>query len=172
MFSKYCKDQYTVEYCEVQQTDGSTIRYPELSYREEIINASKANDYIGINEPAENIALLLSKMCLKSDLLENGKDLKVTVPPSRHDVIHACDIYEDVAIAYGYNKIPKTLPKTATIAEEFPLNKLSDQLRENLSQAGFSEALTFSLVYFLYLFFLSQVLKYFFSVQEMMFLQN
>lgn len=67
------------------------------------------------------------------------------IPPIRHDIIHACDVYEDVAIAYGYNNIGKTIPKTNTIARQQPINKLTDQLREQLAQAGFTEALTFSL---------------------------
>jgi hypothetical protein len=33
---------------------------------------------------------------------------------------------------------------------QFPLNKLSDQLREQIAQAGFTEALTFALVCTLY----------------------
>lgn len=85
-------------------------------------------------------------MCLKSKVSSSGKGVRVTIPPTRHDVIHACDIYEDVAIAYGYNKIARTLPKTNTIGQQLPLNKLSDLLREPIAQAGFTEALTFSLV--------------------------
>lgn len=85
-------------------------------------------------------------MCLKTEVLPSKKEIKVTIPPTRHDVIHACDIYEDFAIAYGYNKIPRTIPNTNTIAVELPVNKLSDHLRENIAQAGFTEALTFSLV--------------------------
>lgn len=42
----------------------------------------------------------------------------IEIPPTRHDVIHACDIYEDVAIAYGYNEIEKTIPRISTIAAE------------------------------------------------------
>ena len=34
------------------------------------------------------------------------------------DVIHACDIIEDVAIAYGYNNISKTVPDTNTVANQ------------------------------------------------------
>jgi phenylalanyl-tRNA synthetase beta chain len=73
------------------------------------------------------------------------KEVEATIPPSRHDILHACDIMEDVAIAYGYNNIQKTIPKSMTIAHQVPLNKLSDQLREQVAQAGFTEALTFSL---------------------------
>lgn len=42
-------------------------------------------------------------MCLVTEVVSEdaSKNLKVKIPPTRHDVIHACDIYEDVAIAYG-----------------------------------------------------------------------
>lgn len=33
-------------------------------------------------------------------------------------VIHACDIMEDVAIAYGYNHITKTIPQTNCIGNQ------------------------------------------------------
>ena len=34
------------------------------------------------------------------------------------DVIHACDIIEDVAIAYGYNNITRTIPNTNTVGQQ------------------------------------------------------
>ena len=71
--------------------------------------------------------------------------LQVDVPPTRADVIHAIDVAEDVAIAYGYNNIVKTIPKTNTIAAQFPINKLSDALRNEIASSGFCEVLTFSL---------------------------
>lgn len=143
MFSQYCADQYTAELVEVVYPDGKNYLYPELSYREETISASKANKLIGINEQSSRIAELLSRMCLKS--VETGKGIKVTVPPTRHDVIHPCDIFEDVAIAFGYNNITRTLPNTNTIGQQLPVNKLSDLLRHPIAEAGFTEALTFTL---------------------------
>lgn len=59
-------------------------------------------------------------MSLKSKVKDNDK-LVVEIPPTRHDVIHPCDIYEDIAIAYGYNKIEKTIPHMSTIAAEVNL---------------------------------------------------
>ncbi|GFG37483.1 hypothetical protein Cfor_09546 [Coptotermes formosanus] len=144
-FSQYCADKYTAECCEVVLPDGNVTRYPELAYREEVVSVQKTNRYIGISEPADKIAKLLTKMCLKSEVANSKEEVIVEVPPSRHDVIHACDIYEDVAVAFGYNNIKKTFPKTSTIGAQFPLNKLSDQLREQIAQAGFTEALTFCL---------------------------
>lgn len=86
-------------------------------------------------------------MYLNASLNENG-DIAVEVPPTRHDVIHACDIYEDVAISHGYNNIVRVLPPTMHIGRQYPLNKLTEQLRESIAQAGFTEALSFSLVRF------------------------
>ena len=56
------------------------------------------------------------------------------IPPTRQDILHACDIYEDVAIAYGYNNIEKTFPKAMTVAQQLPINKLTDQLREQVRE--------------------------------------
>merc|ERR550525_2350134 len=106
--------------------------------------ADKVNTNIGINLQAEEMSGLLTKMCLPTEVGKGGS-LTVTVPPTRADVLHPADIYEDVAIAHGYNNIEKTIPKTLTVAKQLPINKLTDQLREATAQAGFTEALTFSL---------------------------
>ncbi|CAL1677540.1 unnamed protein product [Lasius platythorax] len=142
-FSQYCSKKYIAETVEVVYPDNQTFYYPSLKYRTEEIDCNKAINYIGIKQTPEQIAQLLSKMSLKSKV-KNDK-LVVEIPPTRHDVIHPCDIYEDIAIAYGYNEIKKTIPHLSTIAAEFPLNKLTDQIRIELAQAGFTEALTFSL---------------------------
>ncbi len=34
------------------------------------------------------------------------------------DVIHPCDVVEDVAIAYGFNKVERTFPKTNCTAQQ------------------------------------------------------
>lgn len=47
----------------------------------------------------------------------------------------------------SYNNIKRVLPPTMHIGRQFPLNKLTEQLREQVAQAGFTEALTFALVW-------------------------
>ncbi|KFM81187.1 Phenylalanine--tRNA ligase beta subunit, partial [Stegodyphus mimosarum] len=147
MFSEYCEEPFVIEPVEVVDPSDNIVIYPELKYRTEILSAESINKKIGINETPESIAKLLTKMCLKSEVVSEGGSslVKVEIPPTRHDIIHACDIMEDVAIAYGYNNIAKTIPHTVTIASQLPLNKLSDQLALELAQAGFTEALTFTL---------------------------
>eukprot|EP00731_Ephydatia_muelleri_P014787 Em0008g507a len=140
MFSHYCKEQYVVESVEIERPDKSVELYPTLKYRSMEVPISQINSLVGINQTPETIAKLLTKMCLKSKLTT-----KQRVPPTRSDVIHACDVVEDVAIAYGYNNIAMTFPSTNTVAQQLPLNKLSDQLRSGVCEAGFTEALTFAL---------------------------
>lgn len=144
MFSVYCSEPFMIEAAEVTLANGKSVTYPTLEYRTEVIQRQKVNSLVGIDASSENIANLLSKMCLESTASDK-EHIKVTIPPTRHDVLHPVDIYEDVAIAHGFNNLTKTIPKTMTIATQQPINKLSDQLREQIAQAGFTEALTFSL---------------------------
>lgn len=50
---------------------------------------------------------LLKPLQLDAQLGPDGTSLTVCVPPTRSDVLHACDVAEDVAIAYGYNNIER-----------------------------------------------------------------
>lgn len=145
MFSVYCKEPFVVESVDVQQTDGSLLTYPKLQYRQETIALERANKAVGIEISSAKAADILTRMCLTSEVIDDGKKLQVTVPPTRADVIHPCDIYEDIAIAYGYNNIPEVIPPTNCVANQFILNKLCDLVRGPVAQAGFTEALTFSL---------------------------
>ncbi|XP_055736526.1 phenylalanine--tRNA ligase beta subunit-like isoform X1 [Salvelinus fontinalis] len=145
MFCEYCEEPFTVEEAEVVYPDGRTFLYPELAYRKETLSADFINRKVGISESTEHIAQLLTKMCLRSEVTSDGEQIEVEIPPTRSDVIHACDIMEDAAMAYGFNNIPRTTPRTYTVANQLPLNKLSELLRQDLAAAGFTEALTFAL---------------------------
>ncbi|XP_001844297.2 phenylalanine--tRNA ligase beta subunit [Culex quinquefasciatus] len=146
MFSAHCANPFTVEPCDVVNPGSTTpVQYPELAFRKETISAAKANAYIGIDESADALAKMLNRLLPTTQNTSNPDQLEVLIPPTRHDMLHVCDIYEDVAIAYGYNRIPKTLPATMHIARQYPLNKLTEQLREQIAQAGFTEGLTFTL---------------------------
>lgn len=145
MFSQYCAEPFVVEQAEVIKPDGSSVIYPELSYRHEVVNVEDINKKVGIDISGEEMARLLTKMYLESEVLDAGKNLRVEVPPTRADVLHGCDILEDVAIAYGFNNLNWTIPNTSTISNQFPLNKLTDLMRQEVAASGFTEVLTFAL---------------------------
>jgi phenylalanyl-tRNA synthetase beta chain len=148
MFSQYCSVPFQVEPVEViyEATQEKQL-LPDLSNREFDVSLGYLNKGIGIEVTLDKARELLNKMQLWSKTVDLEKGLlKVIVPPVRTDIIHPCDIMEDLAIAFGYNNIQKTFPKSMTIAKQQPLNKLSGLLRELCAQAGFTEALTWSLI--------------------------
>jgi len=105
--------------------------------------------------PQELIGLL-SKMSLKASWDASRPEvLNVEIPVTRSDILHECDIMEDVAIAYGFNKLVKTIPKTSTVGKKTSLAKLSDAIRREIALAGFTEVLPLILVgsFLLFLFF-------------------
>ncbi|CAG2121478.1 unnamed protein product, partial [Medioppia subpectinata] len=144
MFSEYCEQKFTVESVEVTQSDTSRALLPALKYREETVSVDYINTNLGIKQNAQQINRLLQRMSLGAEVLSDQL-IKVRIPPIRQDILHACDILEDVGIAYGYNKIEFTVPKTQTIGHQFFINKVTDQLRYEIARCGYTEILTFSL---------------------------
>lgn len=59
---------------------------------------------------------------------ENGNYI-VLAPAWRSDVIHECDILEDIAICYGFQNIKPTLPPSQTIGATERTGNFGDQLR-------------------------------------------
>lgn len=84
-------------------------------------------------------------MSLTATLSEDKSELIVQVPPTRSDVLHACDVMEDAAIAFNFNKIKETIPNLNTIAVQLPINKLADMMRKEIAFAGYTEVLAFTL---------------------------
>jgi phenylalanyl-tRNA synthetase beta subunit len=78
--------------------------------------------------------------------MDRWEGFRIHVPPTRSDIMHACDVMEDVAIAYGYNNLPESVAFTATEGQQHPLNKVTEQLRQEIAQAGYMEVLSFGLV--------------------------
>lgn len=141
-FVDYCS--LPIEAVEVVYEDDSVLITPDMSSRTELVTVEYINRCVGVQFTASEIAKLLSKMMLPA-VVKSEQEVEVTISCIRSDILHACDIMEDVAIAYGFNNIPRTLPKTLCTAAAQPLNKLTDLLRREVALAGFSEVLTLTL---------------------------
>ncbi|CAI2340501.1 unnamed protein product [Caenorhabditis sp. 36 PRJEB53466] len=145
LFSQYCAKPFTVEQVEViYEETGVKEVYPLLSYREMTVTTPEINTKIGLSLQDSEMATLLNKMSLKAEVVAK-ETMKIVVPPTRHDILHACDIAEDVGVAFGYNNLVLRLPESNTVAVAFPINKLCDNLRIEIAAAGWTEALNFAL---------------------------
>lgn len=146
MFSEYCKQPFTMEQVEVIDADGkSTGLYPQIQEKQINAQVDYINKSAGINITPNDMVTLLKRMSLQSKLSNDEKSIIVDVPVTRSDIMHACDIMEDVAIGYGYDNLKKEIPNCNTIGRVQPINKLSELLANEIALAGFTEIMTFVL---------------------------
>lgn len=160
MFSEYCERKYEVEPVEVVYPDERTMEfkspedihshratYPDLSLTNFKATISEITGRIGISLTAAEVIPLLYKMQLQAEQSSMGDNcsISVSVPPTRSDILHACDLAEDVAIAFGYNNIAKSKPDTMTIGGRQPLSIFSDKIRLEVCKAGYMEVVTWIL---------------------------
>ncbi|KAK6921108.1 tRNA synthetase, B5-domain [Dillenia turbinata] len=145
MFSLYCKRKFEVEPVEVVYSDGKSEVYPDLSVYKMEVPLAYISGYIGTSLEPDQVTTFLKKMQLHAEVAKSGdKDciFTVSVPPTRSDVLHPCDVVEDVAISYGFNNIPKRRPASLI---PLSLNQLSDLIRQEIAMNGFTEVLTWIL---------------------------
>lgn len=144
MFSGFCERKFEVEPVEVVYPDGKSYAYPDLSLYNMEVPLSYINEAIGISLEAEEVTRLLKRMQLhaKQSISADKCYISIAVPPTRSDILHPCDVMEDVAIAFGYNEIPK---RRLASLRALPLNELSDLIRSEIAMSGFTEVLTWIL---------------------------
>lgn len=154
-FSQYCggDSKYKIEVVDILTESGELIRRtPLLEARNMTIDQRYLKKQTGIEMNTETVKICASKMGLSFVGAEEQKDIKentiwtLSVPPTRPDIIHACDISEDLGIAYGYNNIIKQTPASVTFGSEIPLNKFTDLVRQEVALSGYTEILTMSLL--------------------------
>ncbi|KAK7265058.1 hypothetical protein RJT34_32674 [Clitoria ternatea] len=152
-FSEYCEKKFVIEPVEVISSDGKSHIYPDLSVYNMEVTLPYINGLIGVSLEAEEVTKLLNRMQLHAKLSKSfikQCSYVVSVPPSRSDILHPCDVMEDVAIAYGFNAVKdKALGKDSNRFSAslslLSLNELCDLIRKEVAMVGFTEVLTFIL---------------------------
>jgi phenylalanyl-tRNA synthetase beta chain len=113
---------------------------PDLSPRTMKLDNGYVNRTLGLELRPRETAAYLKKMGYD---VKPGEALEVSIPGYRTDVMHPIDLVEDVAIAYGYDKMEPVIPPISTTAGEDPLEVFSRTLRSFMTGFGFLEVVTF-----------------------------
>ncbi len=71
---------------------------------------------------------------------------EITVPSVRIDMNLPCDIAEEVARIYGYNRIPSTVPRLSSQGKITEEQKFADRITNVMLSQGCLEAMTFSFI--------------------------
>lgn len=130
-----------------------TIKYPYRELEELItpkleegswtLKEDYVNEVLGLNLDSRAIASLLNKAGFEAH--PENRVIQVKAPCYRKDITHPIDLVEDVAIAYGYNRIEPEWPKYQTFGSLTQEAKFYDKVRELAIGYGLQEILTFTL---------------------------
>lgn len=145
-FSIYSENKFTFEAVKIiNESEGNKeFLTPIIENKQLTTSLNYINKIIGINLKSEDECIsYLEKMGLKCD--SNDNKITVDIPLFRGDLLHECDIAEDLAIAYGYNNIESVLPPINVSGGQYYLNKMTENLRNIMISAGYCECLNFAL---------------------------
>jgi phenylalanyl-tRNA synthetase beta chain len=117
---------------------------PCLEARNMDLSTDYANRIMGLKLSSKQIAGLLPKSCHGIKEVR-GDRISVSIPCYRVDVMHAVDLVEDIAIAYGYNRIEPLWRKLPTAGGLRPEQRVLDVARELMIGLGFQEIFTYTL---------------------------
>jgi len=134
----------SVESVEIVSSE-TKIRTPVEFNRVYKITLEEINKGLGLSLTVDESKGLLERMMHRARVIDEAS-IEVSVDDMRSDVLHKCDLLEDIAIAYGFNNFERKLPLTHCIGREDALNKFCDKLRIEFASMGFDECLTLSLL--------------------------
>jgi len=120
------------------------VQTPTLAPAERTVSVHECSSLLGIELTESTMAVLLKKMRFGAVPAGAGK-VKVQIPCYRADIMHDWDLFEDVAIAYGYDKIQDLPPKTFTVGKPHPVQVYATLAREVFCGLGYLEVMPFTL---------------------------
>jgi phenylalanyl-tRNA synthetase beta chain len=108
------------------------------------LRVDKCNTILGTEIPAEKMRDYLAALDF-AVATDGDNTLAVTVPTFRPDVEREIDLIEEVAIVFGYENIPATVPgRLMQSGRLTPTQKLERRAREALRAAGLNETISHS----------------------------
>lgn len=128
---------------EITEPDGSKVISPNLSPREVLIDLAEAKRWLGLPLDPQNMTAALRRMRLDAVLVEGSAAMfRVRYPALRTDFKHMVDVFEDLAIGYGYKNIVPSYLGQATMGQARPEEDLSELYRAVLLGLGYSEIMS------------------------------
>lgn len=124
----------------IESRDGVRMT-PALEPLELTLSARTAAETIGVNLNTAELAELLESMNYGVEEGASG-ELKILVPAFRNDVMHAVDVIEDAAIAYGYENLTPRLVPTFTVGQPREIEERCATARHVMTGLGFHQVMT------------------------------
>ena len=133
-----------IEYVKVVNANGTESIPLDLSPVKKILSRSEIDGLIGIDLPVAEIIKQLNRMGFGAKELENDR-IEVMIPRYRADILDNSDIIEDIAVGYGFEKIPAVFPMNATVGKSHSISDISSDMREIMTGLGYLQVMPFTL---------------------------
>ena len=112
--------------------------------KEEVVlpfEPERYNRLLGTQVSREEMLAIFKMIEVAYDEASNS----LTVPTFRQDILRQCDIAEEVARFYGYDKIPTTLPTGEATTGKLPFKlRIEQKARDIAEYCGFSQGMCYS----------------------------
>lgn len=112
--------------------------------KEEVVlpfEPERYNKLLGTQVSKEEMLAIFKMIEVAYDEASNS----LTVPTFRQDILRQCDIAEEVARFYGYDKIPTTLPTGEATTGKLPFKlRIEQKARDIAEYCGFSQGMCYS----------------------------
>ena len=128
----------------IESVEIGGVQTPTLAPSDRTVSVKECSRLIGVGLTAPQMAELLQKMRFGAEPAGADK-VKVQVPCYRADIMHDWDLFEDVAIAYGYDRIIAAPPATYTVGKPHPVQVNAALAREAFCGLGYLEVMPFTL---------------------------
>ena len=138
--------QLLVEYADAKDLE-ETVQFGSNHYTptEIDVNVERINTLLGTDFQEDEVVKVLNNLHLNPQ--KQDKDIHVIVPSHRTDLIIEEDIAEEIIRILGYDRLPITMPQTtSTLGSLNKRQKLRRRLRTALSDLGYNEAISYTLV--------------------------
>jgi phenylalanyl-tRNA synthetase beta chain len=139
-----------VETVEIVDANGKKRTTPDLRPSSKEVDLAEAKRWLGL--PLDETSLSESLRKMRFDVKQGARSgeqgagrFTVSYPPYRTDIRHMVDLFEDVAIGYGYANIEPRLVRSMTVGAPRPEEILSDRVRQILIGLGYSEIMSLPL---------------------------
>ncbi|MCP4751623.1 MAG: phenylalanine--tRNA ligase subunit beta [Proteobacteria bacterium] len=120
-----------------------SVPTPDLSPGKIEIKYEEAQRWLGIDFTRDEMVHYLEKMRL--DVEPNGDAYEVSYPAFRTDIKHEVDIFEDLAIGYGFKNIQTRLVPNMTVGNARAEEILSNTVRDAMLGLGITEVMSLML---------------------------
>jgi len=134
----------TLESVKVSYEGGKEIITPNLKPRKWEIEQGYINAVVGLDLSINEMIKCFQKVRMNAEKSKKKGYIDIWVPAYRGDIMHPVDFTEECGIGYGYEKLPKNVPRGG-IGKYHPLQESQNRLRKIMIGAGYLEVLNFIL---------------------------